>query len=91
LQTFDHYNQVQDQYSISLPDGGVAHVVIDPQVKNVLSEIKKMPNRRVSGERAQTFLHNPFAQLGDDATEVISPEGFENQSKMQKSIVTAYR
>ena len=30
LQTFDHYNQVQDQYSISLPDGGVAHVVIDP-------------------------------------------------------------
>ena len=41
LQTFDHYNQVQDQYSISLPDGGVAHVVIDPQVKNVLSEIKR--------------------------------------------------
>lgn len=81
LQTFDHYNQVQDQYSISLPDGGVAHVVIDPQVKNVLSEIKKMPNRRVSGERAQTFLHNPFAQLGDDATEVISPEGFEKSKQ----------
>ena len=81
LQTFDHYNQLQDQYSISLPDGGVAHVVIDPQVKNVLSEIKKMPNRRVSGERAQTFLHNPFAQLGDDATEVISPEGFEKSKQ----------
>jgi hypothetical protein len=62
LQVFDKYNQVQDQYSISLPDGGIAHVVIDPQVKNVLNEIKKMPNRRVSGERAQTFyitlLHN---------------------------------
>ena len=85
LQTFDRYNQVQDQYSISLPDGGVAHVVIDPQVKNVLSEIKKMPNRRVSGERAQTFLHNPFAQLGDDATQVISPEDFE-QSKKEAEI-----
>lgn len=85
LQTFDHYNQVQDQYSISLPDGGIAHVVIDPQVKNVLNEIKKMPNRRVSGERAQTFLHNPFAQLGDDATQVISPEGFE-KSKQEAEI-----
>lgn len=85
LQTFDRYNQVQDQYSISLPDGGVAHVVIDPQVKNVLSEIKKMPNRRVSGERAQIFLHNPFAQLGDDATQVISPEDFE-QSKKEAEI-----
>jgi len=85
LQTFDRYNQVQDQYSISLPDGGVAHVVIDPQVKSVLNEIKKMPNRRVSGERAQTFLHNPFAQLGDDATQVISPEGFE-KSKQEAEI-----
>lgn len=85
LQTFDQYNQVQDQYSISLPDGGIAHVVIDPKVKSVLNEIKKMPNRRVSGERAQTFLHNPFAQLGDDATEVISPESFE-KSKQEAEI-----
>ncbi len=87
LQTFDQYNQVQDQYSISLPDGGVAHIVIEPQVKNVLNEIKKMPNRRVSGERAHTFLHNPFAQLGDDATEVISPEAFE-KSKQEAEIYT---
>src|SRR5690606_10786893 len=74
LKTFDQYNNVQDQYSVSLPDGGIAHVVIEPQVKQVLNEIKKMPNRRISGERAQAFLHNPFAQLGDDAIEVISPE-----------------
>lgn len=85
LQVFDQYNQVQDQYSISLPDGGIAHVVIDPQVKNVLNEIKKMPNRRVSGERAQAFLHNPFAQLGDDASDVLSPESFE-QSKQEAEI-----
>ena len=85
LQIFDGYNEVQNQYTISLPDGGLAHVIIEPQVKSVLNEIKKMPNRRVSGERAQTFLHNPFAQLGDDATEVISPESFE-QSKEEAEI-----
>jgi hypothetical protein len=46
-----------------------------------------MPNRRISGERAQAFLHNPFAQLGDDAIEVISPESFE-ESKQQAEIYT---
>ena len=85
LQTFDKYNQVQDEYTISLPEGGLAHVIIEPQVKSVLNEIKKMPNRRITGERAQTFLHNPFAQLGEDAVEVISPEGFE-QSKEEAEI-----
>ena len=85
LRVFDQYNNVQDQYSISLPDGGIAHVVIDPQVKQVLNEIKKMPNRCISGERAQAFLHNPFAQLGDDAIDVISPESFE-KSKQQAEI-----
>src|SRR5690606_17532428 len=67
------------------PEGGLAHVIIEPQVKSVLNEIKKMPNRRIAGERAQTFLHNPFAQLGEDAVEVISPEGFE-QSKEEAEI-----
>lgn len=77
LQTFDQYVQVQDQYSITLPEGGIAHVVIAPEIKSVLNEIKKMPNRRVTGERAQTFLHNPYAQLGEDAVKVVSPESFE--------------
>lgn len=81
LQMFDSYNEVQDEYTISLPEGGLAHVIIEPQVKNVLSEIKKMPNRRIAGERAQTFLHNPFAQLGEDAAEVISPESFEKSKE----------
>lgn len=85
LQTFDSYNDVQSEYTISLPEGGLAHVIIDPQVKSVLNEIKKMPNRRIAGERAQTFLHNPFAQLGEDAIEVISSEGFE-QSKEDAEI-----
>lgn len=81
LQSFDSYNEVQDQYTISLPEGGLAHIIIEPEVKSVLSEIKKMPHRRISGERAQTFLHNPFAQLGSDALEVITPESFEESKK----------
>ena len=81
LQSFDSYNEVQDQYTISLPEGGLAHIIIEPEVKSVLNEIKKMPRRRISGERAQTFLHNPFAQLGSDALEVITPENFEESKK----------
>lgn len=87
LNTFDQYNTVQDQYSVSLNDGGIAHIIIDPKVKHVLSEIKKMPNRRVAGERAHTFLHNPFAQLGEEANEVVSPESFE-QAKREAKIYT---
>ncbi|CAA0201136.1 DEAD/DEAH box helicase [Acinetobacter baumannii] len=85
LTTFDQYQQVQDQYSIGLPDGGIAHVVIEPEVKHVLQEIKKMPNRRVAGEQAQAFLHNPFAQLGEDALDVVTPESFE-AAKQQAEI-----
>lgn len=85
LNTFDKYTEVQDQYSITLPDGGIAHVVIAPEVKSVLGEIKKMPNRRVTGERANTFLHNPYAQLGEAASQVVSPESFE-QSKQEAEI-----
>jgi len=85
IKTFDQFNQVQDQYSVSMPDGGIAHVMIAPEVKSVLNEIKKMPNRRVSGERAQTFLHNPYAQLGEEAAAVISPDSFE-QSKQAAEI-----
>lgn len=88
LEKFDQYQNVQDSYSINLPDGGIAHVIIDSKVKHVLDEIKRMPNRRVSGERAQMFLRNPYAQLGEDATEVIEPASFE-QSK-QKAEIYSY-
>ena len=30
LEVFDDYHQVQNRYSITLPDGGVAHVLISP-------------------------------------------------------------
>ena len=85
LQVFDGYHNVQNQYTVSLAEGGIAHIIIEPKVKSVLNEIKKMPNRRITGERAQTFLHNPFAQLGEDAAEVVSPDSFD-ESKKQADI-----
>ena len=85
LDTFDKFNQVQEHYSIALSDGGIAHIIIDDKVKNVLTEIKKMPKRRVVGERAERFLKNPYAQLGENAASVIKPESFE-QSKQDADI-----
>ncbi|HMX99832.1 MAG TPA: SNF2-related protein [Agitococcus sp.] len=85
LNIFDKFNQVQEHYSITLPDGGIAHVLIDDKVKNVLQEIKRMASRRVTGERAERFLKNPYSQLGEDATTVIPPESFE-KSKQQANI-----
>jgi Holliday junction resolvase len=75
LASFDRFG-VSDCYSV--PDGeGLVHVVVSPEVRTVLREIKAMPGRRVGGARAEAFLHNPFAALGADAAIVLDPEDFE--------------
>lgn len=67
---------LQDSYDV--PDGAsLVRVVIDPQVRNVLAEIKAMHGRRVIGPRAEAFVRNPFAVLGGEAAQVIRPEQFE--------------
>ena len=43
----------------------------------VLREIKAMPARRIAGRRAEAFVRNPFALLGEDASEVLSEAEFE--------------
>jgi hypothetical protein len=76
IEVFDRSPQVRERYEIA--DGeGLVHVVTTPEVRTVLSEIKRMPARRVVGERAETFLRNPFAMLGPDAQSVIDPRQFE--------------
>ena len=76
LRAFDGYDHVQDHYQI--PDGiGLVQILIEPAVKTVLAEIKRMPGRRVAGSRAEAFIRNPFALLGDDANTVISENEFE--------------
>ncbi len=75
IERFDQSTQVLDRYDI-VTDDGIIQVVIEPKVKTVLREIKRMPGRLVAGSRAQAFLINPFATLGDDAVDVISEEKF---------------
>jgi SNF2 family DNA or RNA helicase/Holliday junction resolvase len=75
IERFDQSTQVLDRYDI-VTDDGIIQVLIEPKVKTVLGEIKRMPGRLVAGSRAQAFLMNPFATLGDDAADVISEEKF---------------
>lgn len=73
---FDRIGEVPERYDI--PDGnGMVHVMLAPDVRTVLTEIKRMPGRRIAGDRAEAFLRNPFATLGPDAAKVIDPDQFE--------------
>lgn len=84
LELFDRFNTVQERYEI--PDGaGLVHVLLPPEAQTVLREIKRMPGRRVAGDRAEAFLHNPIATLGPDAAKVLDPEQFE-QAKEEAGI-----
>lgn len=77
IEEFDRFTSAQDRYQFALPDGGLIQVVVSPQVKAVLQEIKRLPGRRVAGSRAQAFLLNPFATLGEAAAAVLDEKQFE--------------
>lgn len=77
LKAFDGFNSVQPHYDLT-KGGGRVRVVISEPVRKVLSVIKReMPGRKVSGAKAEKFIHNPFAFLGDAAHEVLREEEFE--------------
>ena len=77
ISIFDRF-PLSDSYEV--PDGlTVTRIVITPEVKTVLGEVKKMPARRVSGARAEAFVRNPFSLLGEEAGKVLSPEDVESQ------------
>lgn len=77
LRQFDSASSVLDRYDLPT-EGGIVQVLIPKKVRTVLEEIKRLPGRRVAGARAQAFVLNPFATLGDDATDVIVAEEFEH-------------
>jgi hypothetical protein len=84
LEFFDRGSDVPDRYEI--PDGlGLTHVIVPPEVRTVLREIKRMPGRRVAGDRAEAFLRNPFSLLGPDAGTVLVPEQFE-QARIEAGV-----
>jgi hypothetical protein len=77
LDTFDRTKSVPDHYTIPSDDGGITHVLIAPEVKTVLQEIRSLPGRRVSGDKALQLLRNPYSCLGEDANKVLNQEQFE--------------
>lgn len=77
LKAFDGFNSVQPHYDLTPRGGGHVRVVISDPVRQVLSVIKReMPGRKVAGSRAQRFVHNPWAFLGESAQEVLKEEEF---------------
>jgi hypothetical protein len=78
LASFDGYLTVQDHYDLNTSQSERIRILIEPDAKTVLQEIKKMPKRRIAGARAESFLRNPFGLLGEAMEKVVSPEAFEN-------------
>ena len=77
LKAFDGFDSVQAHYDLTPKGGGHVRVVISDPVRQVLSVIKReMPGRKVAGSRAERFVHNPWAFLGEAAHEVLKEEEF---------------
>jgi hypothetical protein len=76
LPKFDALPRVPERYDI-ITEAGVVQVLVTPEVRTVLEQVKRMPGRRVAGARAEAFVSNPFATLGQDASKVLDPEQFE--------------
>jgi hypothetical protein len=77
LSTFDGLKSVPDHYSIASKNGGITHILLMPEVRTVLQEIRSLPSRRVAGDKALQLLRNPYSCLGEDANKVLDQEQFE--------------
>ena len=77
LGSFDKNSQVHDSYRIPGENGELSHVIITPEVKEVLNSIHSIPGRRVAGSEALSFVRNPYSFLGEDAADVLAPEEHE--------------
>lgn len=77
LSAFDRASTVRERYDLPTPQG-IVQVLVTETVGAVLREIKRMPGRRVAGSRAQAFVLNPFAVLGEGSAEVIDEDQFES-------------
>jgi HJR/Mrr/RecB family endonuclease len=80
LAAFDGFQAVQDHYDITR-DGGRVRIHLSEPVRKVLEVVKReMPSRKVAGAKAEKFVHNPRAYLGDYAEGVLLEEEISNGS-----------
>lgn len=77
LGSFDKNAHVHDSYRVPGENGELSHVILTPEVKDVLNSIHAIPGRRVAGSEALSFVRNPYAFLGEEAADVIAPDGHE--------------
>ena len=71
LAAFDGFHAVQGHYDITR-DGGRVRIILSEPVRKVLEVIKReMPTRKVAGAKAEMFVRNPRAYLGDYAEGVL--------------------
>lgn len=90
LTAFDGFNSVQPHYDLTRGAGRVRVVLSEP-VRRVLSVVKRdMPGRRVAGARAEKFIHNPWAFLGDTAHEVLREEDFREDRAGAGSVAAVF-
>lgn len=85
LEAFDRQSGVPERYDIPTA-AGIVQVLVSPAVRAVLQQIKRMPGRRVAGSRAEAFIANPFAALGDDASNAIDVAHFERERE-EKGVI----
>jgi len=71
LAAFDRFQTVQEHYDIT-KQGGRIRVILSEPVRKVLDVVKReMPGRKVAGFKAERFVNNPQAFLGDYAEGVL--------------------
>lgn len=83
LETFDRWSKDSIPNDVDFPtSGGRLQIILSDPVRNVLSVIKnEFPYRKATGVKAQAFVRNPIAFLGDDAHSVIKADQIE-QAKL---------
>lgn len=86
---FDGYQTVQNTYRIPGDDGLVTHVLIPPEVKEVLERVRLLPGRRVAADDALAFVRNPYTVIGEAADQVV--DEVEYQQEREKAGIYFHR
>lgn len=88
LQTFDRWgiDSIPKDVDFSTP-GGRLQIILSEPVREVLAVIKReFPARKATGAKAQAFVRNPFAVLGEFAHTVLREKQIE-RAKQDAGIV----
>ncbi len=90
LAAFDGFHSVQDHYDITR-DGGRVRIILSEPVRKVLEVVKReMPTRKVAGTKAEMFVHNPRAYLGDYAEGVLDEDEKLDERANVDTVATSF-